>query len=237
MRKRQPKHENQLKSIEGASPTEVIRRIGVVDHTATDFLESEVLAALIRNRVRESDAVVTEATVVLNTRIQVLAGKRLRGEKWSGMRDRGSTVIEDTIGYVWDALLAGEGVSNSEVYFAVFVRDRVDDYMRHLLAQKNDMESIDAMTVDDDEGNQTPLTEMVKDDDTETPEEFLMRTQQTAAVRTMLGLLPPAERNAFYFRIFCEYDWKKVAEYIGCSVPTARQHLKRSFEKLQGVME
>lgn len=46
MRKRHPKHEKQLKSIDGAAPAEVIRRIGVVDHEGADFLDSEVLASL-----------------------------------------------------------------------------------------------------------------------------------------------------------------------------------------------
>jgi RNA polymerase sigma factor (sigma-70 family) len=109
--------------------------------------------------------------------------------------------------------------------------------MRHLLTQKNNMESIDTMTVDDKDGNQTPITEMVEDDDAETPEEIVMRIQQTSALRGMLMSLPRAERNAFFFRIECQYDWKKVAEFIGCSIPTARQHLKRSLEKLQGVMK
>ena len=237
MRKRQPKHESQLKSIEEATPSEVIRRIGIVDYTAADFLDSEVLASLIRNRVQESDGVVNEAVVVLNKRIQVLVGKRLRGETWFQMLGRGNTVIEDTIGYVWEALLKEEGVSNCEVYFGVFVPERVDDYMRHLLTEKNSMESIDAMTVKDKEGNQTPLIDTVMDDETETPEEVFTRAQQTAAVRNMLMSLPQAERNAYYFRIMCQYDWNKVADFIGCSIPTARQHLKRSLDKLQGVME
>lgn len=237
MRKRQPKHENQLKFIEGATPSEIIRRIGIVDHVASDFLDSEVLASLIRNRVMESAGVVNEATVMLNRRIQILVGKRLRCEEWYEMTGRSSTVVEDTIDYVWDILLREEGVPNCEVYFAVFVRDRVDDYMRHLLTLKNSMESIDAMTVNDEDGNQTPFIDLVKDDDTETPEEALMRGQQTTALRSMLMSLPQAERNAFYFRIDCAYDWKKVAELMGCSIPTARQHLNRGLKKLQGVME
>lgn len=153
------------------------------------------------------------------------------------MLGRGSTVIEDTIDYVWDSLLEGEGVSNCEVYFVVFVRDRVDDYMRHLLTKKNSMESTDAMTVKDNDGNQTPFIETIEDYYTETPEELLMRTQQTAALRGRLISQPQAERNVFYFRIECEYGWKKVAEFMGCSIPTARQHLKRILSKLQEVME
>ncbi len=238
MRSRHLKHEKQLKSIDGAAPAEVIRRIWIADHDAADFLDSEVLASIIRNRLRESAGVVNEATVVLNRRIHILVGKRLRGAIWGGMPSRGSTVIEDTIDYVWDALLLDdEGLSNCEVYFAVFVRDRVDDYMRHLLTQKNSVESLDAMAVTAEDGSQAPFIDTVADDEAETPEEELMRTQLTAAVRSTLIALPPIERDAFYLRIECQYDWKMVASFLGCSIPTARLHLKRSLEKLKGAME
>ncbi len=236
MRKRQPKHESQLKSLETWKPADVLKRIGIIDYKDDDFLDSEVLASLIRNRMYESAGVTTEATIVLNKRIQILVGKRLRLE-WYGLTSRSNTIAADTIDYVWDALLTEEGLSNCEIYFAVFVRNRVDDYMRHLLAQKNSMESIDKMTMDDKDGNKTPFIDMVKDNNAETPEEAFMRTQQTLAVRSMLISLPQVERNVFYFRIMCRYDWGKVAEFIGCSIPTARLHLKRSLEKLQGVME
>lgn len=237
MRKRHSKHDKQLKSIEDVEPTELIRRIKIVRFDAADFLDSEVLASIIRNRHQNSAGVVNEATVVLNKRIQVLVGKRLRSVTWIGMAFRGSTVIEDTIDYVWDALLDGEGLSNCEVYFAVFVRDRVDDYMRHLLSQKNSMESVDAWTVANEDGGSTPFIDSVENEDAETPEEILIRTRLTAAMRGKLLSLPQAERDAFFLRIECLYEWKEVAEFIGCSIPTARQHLERGLKKLQGAME
>lgn len=236
MRKRQPKHLDQLKFTEDAPPAEVIRRMRVTNYEAADFIDSEVLASLIRNRVQQSAGVVDEAVAVLNRRIQILVRKRLRNE-WFDMQGRGSAVIEDTIYYVWESLLEVEGISNCEVYFLVFVHNRVDDYMRHLLTQKNSMESIDAMTVTDEDGNQTSFIDMVMDNGAETPEEVLQRVRQHEALYGMLMSLPKAERDAYYFRIVCEYEWNKVAAFIGCSVPTARQHLKRSMEKLLGVME
>lgn len=237
MRKRQPKHENQLKSIQGIPSVEVIRRIGISDYESDGFIDSEVLAYLIRNRVREPVSVVENAVVELNKRIQLLVKKRLRGETWHRMLRRGNTVVEDTIGYVWDKLLEEEGVSNCEVYFGRFVRDRVDDYMRSLLAEKNSMESIDGITVENKDGEKTPVIDTLKDDEIESPEECVMRAQQTTAVRGVLMMLPQVERNAFYFREICGFEWKKVAEFLDCSIPTARKHLERSLEKLQGVME
>lgn len=235
MRKRQPKHESQLKSIEAASAAEVIRRMRIIDYKDIDYLDSEVVAAIIRNRIQESDGVVTEAVVVLNQRIQLLVRRRFTWP-WMGMIDRGSTVIEDTINYVWDILLEDVGISNCEVYFAVFVRERVDDYMRHLLTLKNSMPSIDAMAVDDEEGGQTPMIDMMEGD-TETPEDISIRNEQSEMLQKILLSLPQAERSAFYFRRQCEYDWNKVADLMGCSIPTARQHLKRSLEKLEGMMK
>lgn len=235
MRKRQLKHEEQLKSIEGVDPIEVIRRINISDYKSPDYLDSEVLAALIRNRVHELSGVVNEAAVILNKRIQIHV-RRYLNAFWIGMEDRDNTVVENTICYVWDKLLEDEGISNCEVYFVVFVRNRVEDYMRHLLAKKNSMESLDAMVVKDDEGNQSSILDKIYDEDTETPEEILMHVQQSAALRGMLMSLPQMERNAFYFRIECQYNWGKVADFLECSIPTARQHLRRSIEKLQGVM-
>lgn len=236
MRKHQPQHEKKLNLIEGLKAPEVIRRIRVEDFKADDFLDSEVLAWLIRNRVHASDGIVDEAVDVLNRRIQVLVGKRL-GREWYAMKDRSSTVLEDTIDYVWDALLKDDGISNCEVYFAVFVRERADDYMRHLLAEKNSMKSVDAMTVNDKDGNETAFIDTVRDNAGETPEQVLMRIQQTFSVRGVLISLPQAERNAFYFRFICKYDWEKVATHIGCSIPTARQHYNRSLGKLMEAMK
>lgn len=235
MRARDPNHEQQLKIIHGLDAAELKRRIGIRDYQQSNYLASEVLATLIRSRYRESERVVDEAVVELNRRIQILVGKRLRlMSAWGDVVKRGSTMVEDTIDSVWEKLVTDiSPVSNCEVRFAVFVQDRVDDFMRHQLRLKNSMQSVDALVVPDEEGGATAAEEV---SEAETPEEIAIRSQTTANVRLALKVLPRMERNAFYFRTMSQYQWKKVAELLGCSIPTANQHHQRALTKLLGEL-
>ena len=239
MRKRDPKHDAQLLHVIGLKPTELVQRIGVGDHKHVDFIASEVLATLVRNRMSQSAGVVTAAVEELNRRIQVLAGIRMVGMKGrEEVERRGDSALQDTIDYIWDHFFEEiVAVSNSEVRFAVYVRDRFDDFMRHLRTEKNSMDSVDAMDVIDSEGNVTPLIETIEDHRGESPEQALMRVQMNAAVLSALMALPKAQRNAFYFRAEFDYEWKKVAELIGCSVTTAQKHYELAMEKLKGAYE
>jgi Sigma-70, region 4 len=239
MRKRDSKHQAQLASIQPLGPPELIRRIGIGDHNDSSHIASEVLATLIRNRFGQADGVVGAAVEELNRRIQVLVGKRMRGMMGQPeVARRGDQALPDTIDYVWDRFFEETVViSNAEVRFAVFVRDRVDDFMRHLRADKNSMESVDAMIVSDKEGNTTPFIDTVEDTDADNPEQALASKQQNAKVVIALMALPKVERNAFYFRAEFKYEWKKVAELLGCSIPTANKHFAAAMEKLEGALE
>ena len=239
MRKRDSKHQAQLDIVQRLPASELIRRVGVSDHTNPVYIESEVLATLVRNRFGQADRVLDAAVEELNRRIQVLVGKRMRGvSSLPEVRRRGSEAVQDTIDYIWSHLFEEVvPISNAEVRFAVYVRDRFDDFMRHLRAEKNSMDSIDAMQTKDEDGNATPFIDSVEDGNAETPEDALARKQLSARVVSMLMSLPTAERNAFYFRSEFQYEWRKVAELLGCSIPTARQHHAAALEKLKGVLE
>lgn len=239
MRARDPDHELQLKIVHGLDAVELKRRIAIGSHAHPNYLASEVLATLIRTRYREAERVVDEAVAELNRRIQILAGKRLRGmHAWGDVVKRGSTMVADTIDYVWEKLLADTSpVSNCEVRFAIFVRDRVDDFMRHQLRLKNSMQSVDAMTVTGEDGADSPAIETEEDYGTETPEEAAIRAQTTARLLAQLMGLPCKERDAFLFRAEFKYEWRKVAELLGCSIPTANQHHQRAMTKLLGELE
>lgn len=239
MRKRDPKHEAQIGVIQALSLSELIQRIGVPDHTDTHYIASEVLATLIRNRFGQTVGVLDAAVEELNRRIQILVGKRMRGMmRRPEVRRRGDQALPDTIDYVWEIFFKETvEVSNSEVRFAVYVRDRVDDFVRHLRTDKNSMESADAMGVSGQYGNATPLTETVEEEDAEGPEQSLMRRQESDKLMSTLMSLPNAERNAFYYRAEFKYEWKKVAELLGCSIPTARKHFHAAMKKLKGALD
>ena len=239
MRKRDPRHQAQLASIQPLSPSELVKRIGISDHNDANHIASEVLATLIGNRFGQAEGVVSAAVEELNRRIQVLVGKRMRGMMGHPeVTRRGDQALPDTIDYVWDHLFAETvAVSNAEVRFAVYVRDRFDDFMRHLRAEKNSMESVDAMTVTDQEGTATPFIDTVEDTDSEGLDEELIGKQRNAKVLSTLMALPMIERNAFYFRVQFKYEWKKVAKLLGYSIPTAKNHFKSAMEKLEGALE
>lgn len=236
MRKREARHQAQLDSIPSLATSELPLRFGL-DHHHADHIASEVLATLVLNRVGQARGVTDAVAEALIKRIQSLVGKR-----WQGMKGRpevlrrGGQAFEDVLDYVWDKLLEEKGpFSNAEYRFAVFVRDRVDDFLRHLRTEKNSMDSVDGMGGDDDSATLT--ADDIADDNAETPEEALMRKQQSAKVNQVLMDLPKRERNAFYFRKEFKYEWAKVAKLLDCSVPTARKYLGQAMDQLKGAIE
>jgi len=236
MRKRETHHQAQLDNIPSLPASELQRRFGL-DHNHADHVASEVLATLVLNRIGQARGVTDAAAEALINRIQSLVGKR-----WQGMKSRpevlrrGGQAFEDVLDYVWDKLLEEKGpFSNAEYRFAVFVKDRVDDFLRHLRAEKNSMDSVDGMGGDDDSATLT--ADDIADENAETPEEALMRKQQSKKVNQVLMGLPKRERDAFYFREEFKYEWVKVAELLGCSVPTARKYRDQAMDKLKGAME
>jgi len=236
MRKRERHHQAQLDSIQSMVLSEMPHRFGL-DHRHTDHVSSEVLVTLVLNRVGQAAGVTDAAAEALIKRIQAVAGKR-----WQGMRSRpevirrGGQAFEDVLDYVWDKLLAEKGpFSNAEYRFGIYVRNRVDDFLRHLRTEKNSMDSVDAMGGEDDSVRYT--ADDVEDENAETPEDALVRKRQSAKVNQVLIDLPKLERDAFYFRDEFKYEWAKVAELLGCSVPTARKYRDQAMNKLKGAME
>jgi RNA polymerase sigma factor (sigma-70 family) len=217
----------------------LIERVRANGHNDPRHVHSEVLATLIRHPTGRPEKVLAAVVEELNARIQVLVGKRWRGLSWlPGVRRRGSNALQDTIDYVWDRIFEDKGVSNSEVRFAVFVRDRVDEFMRHLEADKNSMDPIEGMSVVDAKtGEATPLMELQEDTECEKPEAALMRKQQSKLLNDAILSLPKEQRRAFLLRAKFEYDWQRVAEALGCSVPTARNLYAQACETLQGALQ
>lgn len=236
MRTRETHHQAQLDAIPSLAIAGLTSRFEL-GHQDPGHVASEVLATLVLNRVGQARGVTDAAAAALIKRIQSLVGKR-----WQGMKSRpevlrrGSEAFEEVLDYVWDKLLEERGpLSNAEYRFAVYVGNRVDDFLRHLRAEKNSMDSVDGFG-DEDEGA-TLGADDVEDENAENPEQTLMRKQQSAKVNRVLMDLPKHERDAFYFRDEFKYEWAQVADMLGCSVPTARKYRNQAMEKLTGAME
>ena len=236
MHQRDPNHESRLRQLLYLSTEECKRQMAIADYRQPDYVASEVLASLIRVRFGKMTGVLSVVTEALHRRVVKGAEVRIRGkEAWRELERNNSEVVADAIAYFWDKFLHDQqAVCNAEVRFAVYLRNKVDDYMIHLLTNENTMESIDDMGAKDEDGDEVEFIDIVRDPNGECPEQAAMRGQLSAKVTSALMALPRRERNAFYFRVECDYDWSKVANLLECSVPTARELVKRSLDKLRG---
>jgi RNA polymerase sigma factor (sigma-70 family) len=236
MRKRDPVHEQRLQQLLKSTPDECKRQIKV-EPPDPDYVSSEVLASLVRLRFERDNGLMDAAAAALHKRVVKGARSRILGRPtWRriyGNKDTG--IIDDAVTYFWEKFLADQqAVCNAEVRFEVFWKNKTDDYMRHLLTEENTRPSLDALANVDDDGRSTPVAEQIEDDGP-SPEESAIVSQLAANLSDELLALPKRERNAFQFRCEYGYPWKKVAELLQCSIPTARELVRISVEKLQGV--
>lgn len=239
MKQRDPIHDNQLKTLQQLEPSERKHRIEVSDYKSPEYVESEVLASIVRLRLG-GETIVNGAAAELHRRITKFVSIRIRtSTAGRQLLHNNNQLIEDALFYIWDNLLGDQApISNSEVRFAVFVKNKVTDFLRHMMTKKNSMSSVeDLYDKADDSQYQNAVVDQVEDLDSELPEEALMRKQKSAELIELLQDMPKLEQSAFYFRIECEFEWPKVASLLGCSIPTARKHLKNSYDKLQGAMK
>ena len=116
----------------------------------------------------------------------------------------------------------------------------MDDFRDCLLTIENRRMSVEDMVILDEDGNfKNNFIDTVKDENGKSPEEILIHLEESKKsinIMTALSTLPQNERYSYYFRVQCEYDWKTTADFLGCSIPTARGYLKRSLDMLQGVL-
>jgi hypothetical protein len=235
MRTRDPVHVTEMNQIAALPEHELLRRIRL-RHTEPQHISSEVLAAMVRSHLRRTKGIAEAAVAMLNDRIQLIVGARWRGAKdRHEVQRRGNQAFADAIDYVWMQFFEDKSpVSNAEVRFGVFVRDRLDDFLRHLRTEANSMDSVDGM---ESEEQETSIVEGLEDTCGERPDEALERKQLTEAAIRELMKLSRKHRDAFYYRSEQEYEWTKVAELLRCSVPTARSYYAKALESLKGVLE
>lgn len=233
MRQRDPNHERRLQGLLTSSADDCKRQIAVSDYRKNDYVASEVLASIVRLRFGQSTGVLHAATEELHRRVVKMVEIhtfRRHSDVWRELKRNCSEVVVDAISYFWTTLIADEqAVCNAEVRFAIYLQNKVDDYMTHLLIEENTRKSINDIAASDEDGDEADFINTVEDDIGESPE--------SAAIKmSALMSLPLIERNAFYFRVECGYDWDTVAEFLECSIPTAHQHLNRGLKKLQGAL-
>lgn len=238
MRQRDPIHDRRLQQVLGLDPQECKRQIAITDYRQPDYVASEVLASLIRARFGASTGVLGAATEALHRRVIEGAETRIRTKAtWRQLEHNNSEIVPEAISYFWDKFLHDEQtVCNAEVRFAVYLKNKVDDYMRHLLTDENTRPSVDDMGRTDEDGDDVEFIDTIEDANGQSPEETAMRGQLSTKIMSALMALPRRKRNAFYFRVECGYEWNKVALLLECSVPTARKLVEGSLKELRGAL-
>ena len=239
MRKRDPKHEASLNVLIKLDTYDMKLLLSIDDYRNSDFIASEVLASLVIMKYGEQSDLLGAIVKSLHKRvIKGIQGCIKRNETLQVLVATNSEFVQETASYFWEKLLDDKQVvSNSEVRFGVYLQNRVVDYMRHLLTDENTRESMDNFANVDEEGNTSNFIDTVSGDHDDSPEMIAIRSQEQSKLMSALMGFPENERNAFYFRVECKYDWTTVAQFIGCSVPTARKLYNSCMEKLKGVFE
>ena len=246
MRQHQPQHLAALQNLWSLPPAQAYASIAIDDYKDPNYVPSEVLAMLVRSGSSHGTPLREAATAALNRRVLSIVHGLIRGvQRWSRFGGR-EVVVEDAVQTVFLKLLSNPSViSNSEVCFAVFVKDRTTDYIRSLTTRKASSLSYDALASpdqEDEDGRSDSFFDTVADPAAITPEEFALRRELHARVEaTYLGL-PRMQRLAIYFRLEYgphlerELEWEEVAKLMECSVPTARKHYRAGVETLMGEM-
>ncbi len=238
MRKRDPNHTARQALLQSQPKAEWLRQVAITNYKDPDYVASEVLAALIRVRFGNDNGQLDSAVNALNRRIVSLSRKHIYTHPvWASLAANNSELVIDAIQYLWGKLLSDtQEISNSEVRFAIFLSNRVDDFMRHQLTYDNSMPSSNDSDTSNEDDESIKLIDTLVDPECETPEEYAIRVERKERVLKMMMGLPKLERNAFYYRKELEYDWPKVAELLGCSIPTAHKHYKSCVDKLKGEL-
>lgn len=238
MRKRDPKHEVSLNALIGLQPDQIKQQLLIDDYQHPDYVASEVLASLVRARYGKQSDLLEMITRAFHKRvIKGIQHCINRQETLRNLALSDNEFVGEATSYFWEKFSEDvQTVSNAEVRFWVYLQNKICDFKKHLQIEENTRLSIDSFTAADEESDSSNYIDTIVDESND-PEINAMRSQDKSRLMSTLMRLPQKERNAFYFRVECEYDWVKVAQLLECSIPTARSLLNLSIEKLQGALK
>lgn len=232
-------HERSRKALVKLDAVELRRRIDIENYRHPNYVESEVLASLVRARFGKDSGVLDHAGAVLYGRLMTLIDRYFsKNTKWHAVVYSSSETLKDATSYAWLVMLEDKNtVSFAEVRFLPWVEARAEDYLQQQLAQKNQIQALETMSARDEDGREMAYENSLEGDADDLPDAILERKQLSARLNTMCMGFEHLVRRAVYFRLECRYEWSKVAELLDCSVPTARKYYNIGMEGLKGAMK
>lgn len=238
MRQQDPIHQKRLLEVLELDAEDVFRQLEISDYEQPGYIPSEVLASLIRARSGLAAKTLEATTSALNRRIITGVKNHIwRNPNWRARAQRDSDFLIDAVQWFWEELINNkEEVCNAEVRFAIYLENRVHDLMRHAFAQKNMNRSIEEFVSTDEGEKRVDYLETIEDPEDDGPDDQVNRHQEQIILTKALLDLPRLQRQAFYFRLELEYDWKTVAQLLHCSIPTARKLKDEAVRRLDGEL-
>jgi hypothetical protein len=234
-----PTHQANLNAVLKLTTQEIRRRLDIEDYRDSDYVASEVLVSMIRARFGKSSGLLDRAGAVLYKRLMKLISSYFaKNPNWRPVIDSSSETLKEASSTCWLALLSDTNpVTFAEVRFLPWVEARTLDFLRQQVAHKNQTLSLETMGNKENDGEMVAFANLLEDDEEDEPEAVFDRQQLEARLNAKWWSLEPLARKAVYYRLECEYEWKKVAEFLKCSVPTARKHYKTGLKQLEGAIE
>lgn len=232
-------HQKVLEQAAQQSEDELRQRLDVKDYRDPAFLPSEVLVSFVKLQFGRASGLLDTIIGKLNSRILGLIEKLLetRGKGICGS----DQLAEDVTNEVWEALLKDTkpvGRSFAEIRFLVFVKRRLSDFLAAARTQQGDAVLMSELDAKVEDGEEVPFEDIVAGDKGDQPENEAMRNQLKERLTHMLAIdMPKKEKLAVYFRLELDYDWKKTADLMGCTIPTARKYYALGVKRLLGELD
>lgn len=232
-------HQKTFEQAAKQTEEELRRRLAVEDYNDPKYLPSEVLVSFFKLRFGQAVRLLDAIVSTLDGRIVGLVERFFRARP--GALRGGDAAKEDAVSSVWEALSADNepvGQGFAEVRFLPFVDRKLKDFLRQARRQERNTTLFSQMEPEQVDGEQVAFENTVAADDEDQPESEAERNALKARLeRLMTTDLPEKQKLAVYFRLEHGYEWKRVAELLQCSIPTARNHYKLGKQRLLGELD
>lgn len=231
-------HQKVLEQAAQQSDDELRQRLEVKDYSDPAFLPSEVLVSFFKLQFGRASGLLDAVIGKLNGRILGLV-KKLLETRGKGLRGA-DQLEEDATNAVWEALLKDKepvGRGFAEIRLLLFVKRRLSDFVAASRTQQGEAVLMSALDEMEENGEEASFEDTVAGDKSDQPENEAMRKQLKMRLTQMLAIdMPKKEKLAVYFRLEQDYDWKKTADLMGLTIPTARKYYALGVKRLLGEM-
>lgn len=231
-------HQKTLEQAQQQTDDELRQRLKVEDYQDARYLPSEVLASFFKLRFREATRLLDVINSTLHGRIVGLVERFFRARP--GALRGGDAAKQDAVGAVWQAIAGDEepvGEGFAEVRFLVFVDRKLKDFLRQ--ARRHERRNLLYSQVEPEEvgGEQVQFEDTLTADEEDQPEAQAARNAvQDKLTRLLASGIPEKQKLAVYYRLEQGYDWKRTAELMDCSIPTARKYYNLGLKRLLGEL-